>query len=797
MSDHTNQEYYFKDRWISQHVGGHDEPSDNHKYTNQQAEIIRDGRRELPPRLRDTPYIPPYPTYLPPNNSHVRYNREIRYQQDIGSPVGREYNTTETQITDGNLIGIPDSNGEQRYDPYEDFLYKHGLLDYRFNRRRFKTTYLNISSAFRKKNPSLNLGESYTLYDNPLCFKKGSNLIYIKHKHHPFEDGELISITCASSKHVILRTYDTKGEPTFVIPKGCNVMKVYYPHQLPPDYSGNEIAVEFHGIKGDHNTNKLSSFLGNIPVNLINDSHIIYVTLTQEDLDPNCDLESLPGDFLDYSNDHFFIILPKTMHNPPPEEEPYILREYNFKLKFLSIAGIPLNTINARYPIDPYHIHGYHIIKYTEKNGYTIEVPFAAIQDIKGGGNNVIVTKIKSIDTGYPNPNKYRIDLGRTFHDVISVRIVSTEFPNSGRAIKDYPKERINNKLYWNNIDDGDYLYYIEIPSGNYDPNQLANEIEKQFSLTSRINTGDEEMTHEPYHFVLVDINMNTDIIIFKSYKKFILVEPFISTEPEINIDPEMDENDLGTIFTLNVKHPKHGMITAGDKIIISGSLSYFGIPAFILNGEHIVSGIIDENQYQIKLPKVNLMDERDDNKGGAAVSIMIPDYFRLRFDKNDTIGSLIGFRNPGNPTSITNFNKVITNSDLYAYDTTMNTLGESVKIKNNCFKLMGDDYFLMVARPLETLVSIGPIKEAFAKIQIRHKHLKTLFNTFVPTSRFYNDPIHELSELEIEFFAPDGSLFDFNGCDHSFTIEIVDVHDIPKGSGISPNTGQNYNIVV
>jgi hypothetical protein len=71
------------------------------------------------------------------------------------------------------------------------------------------------------------------------------------------------------------------------------------------------------------------------------------------------------------------------------------------------------------------------------------------------------------------------------------------------------------------------------------------------------------------------------------------------------------------------------------------------------------------------------------------------------------------------------------------------------------------------------------------------------LFNTYVNTSRFYEDPLAELDSLEIEFLTPDGFLYDFFGLDHSFMLEIVTVNDIPEGTGISANTGRNYNITV
>ena len=44
------------------------------------------------------------------------------------------------------------------------------------------------------------------------------------------------------------------------------------------------------------------------------------------------------------------------------------------------------------------------------------------------------------------------------------IEMISSEFTYFDFMIK----ENINNKLYWQRIDTGNYIYSIEIPSGNY-----------------------------------------------------------------------------------------------------------------------------------------------------------------------------------------------------------------------------------------------------------------------------------------------------------------------------------------
>ena len=58
---------------------------------------------------------------------------------------------------------------------------------------------------------------------------------------------------------------------------------------------------------------------------------------------------------------------------------------------------------------------------------------------------------------------------------------------------------------------------------------------------------------------------------------------------------------------------------------------------------------------------------------------------------------------------------------------------------------------------------------------------------------KFY-DFLHlnrELRELDFEFYAPDGTLYDFSGLDHSFTLEIVSESEYLGGTNIDSRSGR------
>ena len=194
---------------------------------------------------------------------------------------------------------------------------------------------------------------------------------------------------------------------------------------------------------------------------------------------------------------------------------------------------------------------------------------------------------------------------------------------------------------------------------------------------------------------------------------------------------------------------------------------------------------------------KFNLLNDRTETGGGVNVFIYIPDTFRLRFDKPDTLGTVLGFRNPGASTSITKFGTSISNSDQYAFETATNALGQPIIIKNNALQMSGDNYIIMVADPIKTFYTLGKVRNAFAKIILCDSPGRILYNTFVNMFHTFDTPLHELHDLTISFYSPDGTIFDFNGIDHSFTLEIVSLLDIPSNTGLSANTGKNYNQIV
>jgi hypothetical protein len=218
------------------------------------------------------------------------------------------------------------------------------------------------------------------------------------------------------------------------------------------------------------------------------------------------------------------------------------------------------------------------------------------------------------------------------------------------------------------------------------------------------------------------------------------------------------------------------------------------GIPENILNTQFEIYSVLDSNNYQIKLPPFNLNSERNNNGGGLNVIIYAPNNIKLRFDYSDTLGNVLGFRNVGIYNSITPFSSKITNNDLYANELSYNNVGQLVQISNNALQLTGSTYIIVDCVQLRTISSVGPIKEFFAKILFSELLGKVLYNTFICVPKVFYEPIPELSSLEFYFYSPDGTLIDFNGVNHSFTLEITTVNNILNNTHITERSIKTLN---
>jgi hypothetical protein len=353
------------------------------------------------------------------------------------------------------------------------------------------------------------------------------------------------------------------------------------------------------------------------------------------------------------------------------------------------------------------------------------------------GGNNVSINKINYPDY-YPLPNKYFINLEKTYTDIVKIKMVNSCFPKLHNNVNDGSTGNTrNNRLYWQ-IENEDKINMIEIDAGFY------NDIDLQQILETHINDTDTRNNMSVY------ISKKTNTVKFQLNK--ILVNPSISittlndinndrlTDMDFYIYPEGDYfkyNNLSDTYVLTIFYSNHN-VRLNDTIIIS-KIKYKVI-------------FVTQNSFDIVLNKINF-NIND-------INVIIPIRFCLRFDFSYTLVKLLGFDNV-----ITEYEHIITN--------------------NNKNILQEPPYILILCNEIPTnMTSITPNKNIFYKIDRYNDCYKTnddyVYDSYVDTPIYYDEPLRKLNGLTLSYVYPDGTLFDFNKTDHSFVLEIITREEIP-----------------
>lgn len=750
MSNYTHDKLFHNNKFISPYIGGIKNNKldfDKNRF-NDQIDILSKSKKNLP-------------DYLRKNKNEI----------DI------ENNISDNSNNDKKILNNYPFPADDRFDPYIGYLYKNGLTAENNDVRKvYERDYVLIDCRFRNKLPDIHKDEIIHIQQkDPLKFEPNINKMTILHEGHIFNINDKISITGAKGKSMELlikyKNEHNEEKKMLEFTEDSNILKINTKHGLSNNYIDGSLTVILSGVKANMN----NTFLDNLPINLINKEHKIYLYRDQNN---------------DVDEDTFYIKLDKKYEN---NGLGFNTEQYKFKLSFQFISGIPLKNINADFPVSIKNVQGFHEIISTAPDSYTIELKQNASCGCVsyGGGSGIQVSRIEIVSEGSISPSSYNISLPKTYHNIVSAKLISSSFPVTQKGFTEN-----NNKIYWQNLDDGDHIYSFAIEPGNYTPDELVDLLHQKFFNTPRINIDKikDNKFITPYtenQFVQVSINPSSDIVSFKSFKESVLTRAFVDTVPPI---PERSGNDPSELNDVNIQikinHPNHNL-NVGDRILIQNAIGYRGINARVINDEHVIKEIVDSNHYLISFPRINLADNRSNTQGGTAIFIYSPNIFRLRFDFPDTMGSNLGFRNAGDVSSITNYDIEVRNDMPYINEIDLDVNGVPQTISNNSLFLAGDDYILMSINELNNVLTVGPVKKIFSTIVLTDIPGKTIYNSFIPSSNIFIEPISELNEITVSFFNPDGSLYDFEGLDHFFTIEIISLRENPLDTGISAKTGR------
>ncbi len=456
----------------------------------------------------------------------------------------------------------------------------------------------------------------------------------------------------------------------------------------------------------------------------------------------------------------------------------FIKINQTFKISYQHISGIKLGYLNANYPINNINYQSsYSIINIIDDDHFQISTNYAAYSDVSGGGKYIQVMKITNSITGYPDADNYVINLKKSFNNVVGIELISSEFPYIDLSIK----KDINDKLYWKHIEDGQVIYKIQVEDGFYNTDTLLLKLQEKMNNVKRIGYSS---INKQYNYFDIQLEPKTHKITFK---------PYILANLPNSLSIRLEVIDNEKYYILNVGH--RAIVNVDDTVTISGSndvtikieqnksITLYSIDSAYINKTHKIYLVNLENEtYDIILGRekeIKTSITTTDSYGGENVQVKIKTYVSFLFDKNDTMGDILGFKNPGDKFSITNFSSEISNQDNYINSINLDVVGNQYSYNGGFFNFAGKyNYMLMYLNDIEYIYSNNNLPSAFAKIAFSGNPGDVLFNTFVPYPiNVYskNFPISIVTDLTIKFIYPDGSRVNFRNLDHSFTLRITE----------------------
>lgn len=643
-----------------------------------------------------------------------------------------------------------------------------------------KTTLLNIDSSYRNlyaKN--IYNSDNKILPNNPLDFKINSNKININYPNHNLKIGDKIILQNVEGMVRII------GNHFFLVNNFKYLVIVLENIAIDLNYKkfvdSLYINIEIYGNQ------TINNMIDNIPLNSILGIKKVFITADIPSIEEPTEISKLISvyqqifpnlnitDLINISNNILFTELPYSYIS---NQNNFITLNQVFKLSYLHISGIELGYLNANYPINNNNYQSYHeVTNVINSDIFEIQIFLKPYMTISGGGSKVQVMKIVNTITGYPNANNYVITLKKNFNNVINIELVSTEFPYIDLIIK----KGINDKLYWKHLNDGPHIYSVQIDEGTYNADTLLLKIQNKLNNVKRIISTDILTI---YNIFNIEFESNTQSIIFKSYENIklpnsLLIKLEIINNNQYYILRVIHKNNTVEINdTINISNATDTTI----KIQNNNDIEIYSISSNYINGDKQIYNInINDQTYDIILGlKEEIITDiiNSESQGGDNIVIKIKTKISFLFDKSDTIGDVIGFKNVGNLSSITPFNSIISNKDPYIYSNNLDQVGNIIDYSSKFINLTGKyNYFLMYLNDIEYIYN-NTLPSSFAKILLSGNPGDILFNTFVkyPTELYSNVfPINTLSELTIKYLYPDGNEINFRNIEHSFTIKIVE----------------------
>ena len=655
---------------------------------------------------------------------------------------------------------------DKKLEDYEKF----------YRKEEYKISLVNIDSTFRNKIPK-NIYSTNVVYlpQDPLTFTENSSTITVNYPGHNLLQNDNIIIQNVQASSYVL----SGGLYLF---QNNSYLFIKLKHNINLNYLNlsNKLKIDISAV----NTTENTYFYGNIPLNAIIGTFEINLPSV---IDANTPFSTTILNYFNVTSasqmDSNYLLISLPFNYFSKTDQLLEITDF-YKLTFTNLFGIPINGINADFPINYLRLHSSQSVSQViDSNTFTIESNYSTYAGGSGGGNTVQIMKIINTIEGYPDANNYTVKLKKNFNNVVRIELVSTEFTYIDYLIKSSGINK-NNSIYWKNLDDGNNIYSTTINEGNYNATNLISNLQTAMNSVPRITS---TLENPVYNDFSISLNSYTQEIEFTAFK----------TEPIPNA-LKIDTLELnGTQYFILIIRQQSNLVHVGDIITISNSDDIGLISKSLINTSLTVYSINKENSsYTILFAPINQITTSQDlgttltDTGGGAVIVKTYADFSLLFNYGDSIGSVLGFKNVGSVNAITPFNTKISNFDLYLNDTQLNSVGN---IDTSCQILNfsgNNNYYLLYINDFELVQNISSVPIAFAKILLSGQPGDVLYNTFINYPLEFDFPLQTLIELQIKIMYPDGTLPDFRNINHSFTLRITESVSTPRNTGInSKNT--------
>jgi hypothetical protein len=709
------------------------------------------------------------------DDTNEEFKEQLKLIEKNKKNFSKNYNNTEPRLGNDNL-SIDDfyfSNPivyPEDPDLYFQYIQQKNLKSINTQVITSVLTF-NIDSSLRLKNDSIIIDFYELLSSESLTFTNNSNLFSITVSDiSRYKINDLIILQGFTNYNVIYNSLNLFFE------NETNLVKLDIKANFDSFIPLLDVYIIISGITNTNNVFK------NIPIALLNRQHKI------ELVDDKYIGFRLPINF--YTDNTTDSILTSSC-----------------KIEYLSIGNYPINLINANLPYSKYNLLSYQTIFDIVDNNIIIKLQTdISINDnidlnnsswvnnkFLTGGSSIQIGRIKNIIIGSPKSSKFTYSLPKMIQNIVSVKMVSSEIPNTYFNINNS-----NNYFYWDIYDDNNKEpYNIVLDTGFYTFTDLKATIESKVIQVPRIFSNN--LYREYYYnfnIIKVDFNEILGTSTFNSFSKFLLPQCLVSYE----IVNQTTSSYLITIF-----QEVHNL-GVGQRIYIENSLDFIVIPAKYINNPdgYIIVNIINNNKYQIKIDYINPLINNyvDITGGGYAITISVKNSFSLLFDKSNTFGDLMGFRNVGNSLAVTPFSSKdndykITNTQLYVYGGLQNEISDNLVLKTNILNSYNYKYILLKCKGFDRCSSSNNIKY-FYKIEFdnfnnNNGNKDIFYNSYIDNAIYFYPSLSEKIEiLEFEFIDPYGNEFNFYNLENSFTLVFTCINNYPENTNLNPKVARS-----